>query len=90
MYLIPPIYIIHGGGLLVGHRVGVSPCSKILHTKTCGATVTHGRIRGWGGMVKRCCARVTSEILDFAKLSHLLLSPMLVREVTVLVQIYII
>ena len=29
-------------------------------------------------------------ILDFAKLSHLLLSPMLVREVTVLAQIYII
>ena len=64
MYVIPPNYIIHGGGgLMVGRRVGVSPCSKIVPTKTCGGIVTHGRIQGWGGMVKGCCTRVTCEIL---------------------------
>ena len=29
-------------------RVVVSPCSKIVPTKTCGGTVTHWRIQGWG------------------------------------------
>ena len=65
MYVIPPNYILHrGGGLMVGRRVGVSHCSKIVLTKkTYGGTVTHGRIQRWGDMVKKCCTRVTCEIL---------------------------
>ena len=58
-------------GGVVGRRVGVSPCSKIVPTQKCGGAVTQGHIQGvwrrsnnnWDGMAKRCCTHVTCEIL---------------------------
>ena len=72
-FLVHPNYIRHGGLLVVGRGVGLSPCSKIVHIKKCGGAVTQGRIQGvwrrsnygWGGMVKRCCTRVTCEIWTY-------------------------